>query len=148
MVIITIIRISGVEYNGIIDQVWQFYWSVISAEVAVFMAAAISFRSFFVARNSSRVSSPPPMRSMRFFSDSFLRKFDKRRQSGFSDFGSVVGELPNVPKAHLTGMRTFIDGSGRSFLTSSLSIDGTFEERSYTASLESGPSQSGWREFR
>lgn len=148
LVIITIIRVSGIKYNGMVDQVWQLYWSVISAEVAVLMTCVISFQSFYVARHRSRPSSPPPMHSMKFIRESFIKKLDKKRESGYSDFESAAVGLTDLPNAHLTGGRTFIDGSGRSFLTSSLSVDGTFEERNYTVSLESGPSKSVWREFR
>ena len=48
---------TGLGYRTTIDVIWVFYWSLVSAEVAIFMAAAVSFRTLFVAhRRKSRSS--------------------------------------------------------------------------------------------
>ncbi|PWY71379.1 hypothetical protein BO83DRAFT_427980 [Aspergillus eucalypticola CBS 122712] len=69
MIILSIVRVSGLVYRDIVDTVWETYWQFLSAEVGVFLAAAVSFRSFFVAQN--RTLSPPPFSVKRFLQESF-----------------------------------------------------------------------------
>ncbi|PLB54899.1 hypothetical protein P170DRAFT_483688 [Aspergillus steynii IBT 23096] len=54
MIILSIVRVSGLVYRGFIDSIWETYWQFLSAEVGVFLAASIAFRSFFTARSNSR----------------------------------------------------------------------------------------------
>ncbi|KAL4945663.1 hypothetical protein BDV06DRAFT_219057 [Aspergillus oleicola] len=51
MASLSIIRVSGLVYQGMVDTIWEVYWQ--------FLAAVVSFRSFFVARKNSRVTTPP-----------------------------------------------------------------------------------------
>jgi hypothetical protein len=60
---LNIVRLTGLVYDGAIDTVWSVYWQVIVTEVGVFLAAAASFRSFFVAR--SRKKHPTPAFSVK-----------------------------------------------------------------------------------
>lgn len=104
MIIITVIRVSGVVHKGIFDIIWQMYWLALGGEVGIFMAAAVAFRTFFVAKSHSRDATPPEHR--RFFKSASRRRFRDRDCIGLdSEDGSV---LPRIPGAQLTGMRTFI----------------------------------------
>lgn len=79
--------------------------------MGIFMAAAVAFRAFFVTRNHSKASTPPGKED-RFFSSNFVKKFRKRGVSALDSDNE--GGLPNIPGAQLTGMRTIIDGQGKS----------------------------------
>jgi hypothetical protein len=115
MIATTIARVSGLIYHGMVDTIWETYWTLISAEVGVFMAAGTAFRTFFVTR--SRSKSYKPQENLKyFFPASFAAKFGRKRADPFGDSlddTNSRGRLPrNIPRAHMTGMRTFIDEQG------------------------------------
>lgn len=114
MIAITIVRVSGLVYRDAVDTIWEFYWHVVSANVAIFMASAIAFRSFFVARNSNRPNLSPQDQARRFFQESFMRKFGPKDPYSFGDTTTAASALPSVPRAQLSGIRTFIGRQGRS----------------------------------
>ncbi|KAF2675664.1 hypothetical protein K458DRAFT_381119 [Lentithecium fluviatile CBS 122367] len=113
MVVVTIIRVSGLVKGGLVDTIWEVYWLFLGGEIGIFLASAIAFRSFFITRAQSK-NSTPPRRELRFFSSTFARKF-RRRSVSQLDSGDEQG-LPGIPGAQLTGMRTFIDQEGKSIL--------------------------------
>ncbi|KAF1839161.1 hypothetical protein BDW02DRAFT_643996 [Decorospora gaudefroyi] len=116
MMITTIARVAGLIHNDMVDSIWEIYWTIVSAEVGVFMAAATAFRSFFVARNNIK-GSTPRQQAPRFFSASFVAKFNRKKRSTMDDSLDTQKEspfgLPKVPRAQMTGLRTFIDEQGR-----------------------------------
>ncbi|KAH8701391.1 hypothetical protein GQ44DRAFT_664913 [Phaeosphaeriaceae sp. PMI808] len=132
MMVVTIVRVAGLVYHGMVDTIWEIYWMLVSGEVGVFMAAATAFRSFFVARNESR-NYNSPHRVKLFFSDSFVKKFTRKRTETLDslDCDTEPG-LPGVPRAHMTGMRTFIDEQGRT----KMSQMGSVSERSIKEDME------------
>lgn len=123
LVAITIIRVSGMLAKGtynetslsqqtkFLDFIWVSYWSLLSAEVAVFMAAALSFRSFFVARHNNKNRRD---QARRFFAESFARGFNRKRILDLADIENDANAPSVIPQAHLVGVRTSIDGQGRS----------------------------------
>ena len=139
VVIITIIRIATIVHQDKIDPIWGVYWHIIAAEVGVIMAACMTFRVFFVARN--KPGSPHSSRSAHWYHQSrdfFCRYLSssrwRRRQGPVSRStadsstlcdkchdgrsGRQGQDLPSVPRAHMTGMRTFIDEQGRTVCAS------------------------------
>ncbi|KAB8218830.1 hypothetical protein BDV33DRAFT_205057 [Aspergillus novoparasiticus] len=52
MIALSIVRVCGLENGDMIDTIWETYWQFLSAEVGVFLAAAVSFRSLFVAHKT------------------------------------------------------------------------------------------------
>ena len=135
VMIITVLRIATVVHADKIDPVWGVYWHILAAELGVIMAACMTFRTFFVARNNKR-GSPHSPRSLHWYhqSRSFFRRYLSsgrwRRSKGAdgrsTDDSATLCEkchsgrdgwqgkdLPSVPRAHMTGMRTFIDEQGR-----------------------------------
>lgn len=122
MVIITIIRVSGIVYEDKVDTVWEVYWLVLGGEVGISMAAAIAFRSFFVTRNQSK-STPPPEK-YRFFKSATFRRF-RRRDPLDLDSTDDHG-LPGIPGAQITGIRTFINRQGKSTVDQSQVSKGTW----------------------
>jgi hypothetical protein len=51
MIILSVVRVCGLVAGNMVDTIWETYWQFLSAEVGVFLAAAVSFRSLFVAHN-------------------------------------------------------------------------------------------------
>lgn len=52
MIIVAIIRVSGLHYHGTIDNTWIFLWQQVESCVAVTMLSLTAFRSVFVAGRS------------------------------------------------------------------------------------------------
>ena len=57
LVALSITRVAGLVYHGAVDMIWEVYWQSLSTELGVFLAAASTFRSFFVAQRQKK--SPP-----------------------------------------------------------------------------------------
>jgi len=117
MMATTVTRLAGLIYDEMVDTIWEIYWTLISGEVGVFLAAATAFRSFFVARKASK-NGTPQQQAQRFFSASFVAKFNRKKKSTLDDTMESRNEkgafgLPRVPRAQITGLRTFIDERGR-----------------------------------
>lgn len=128
MIAVTIIRVSGVLLDDKVDAVWESYWLILHAEVGIIMTAVTAFRTFFVARSKHRRGQSPGERThwydgskrllQRAFSLSRWRsKSGEQSSRGYEAQQNVphvfMGALPNVPRAHMTGVRTFIDAQGR-----------------------------------
>ena len=119
MMATTVARLAGLIYNDMVDTIWEAYWTQISGEVGVFLAAATAFRSFFVSRKHSK-SYTAKQQAQRFFSTSFAARFNRKNKRNTLDdtldskqekglFG-----LPIAPRPQMTGLQTFIDAQGRS----------------------------------
>ena len=104
MIITAIIRISAIRISkDSIDVTWEVFWSMVEACVAVTMVSLSVFRSFFVENTSG------PKREQ---DDAYYRnkqKYNWRRKWTGIDTEETEG-LPKIPRAMLTGMRTFIRG--------------------------------------
>ncbi|EMD68471.1 hypothetical protein GGP41_003316 [Bipolaris sorokiniana] len=117
MMATTVARLAGLINNDMVDTIWELYWTVVSAQVGVFLAAATAFRSFFVSRKNSKALTPKEQ-AQRFFSASFAAKFNRKRKDTLLDdtleSGTEKGPLglPAVPRAQMTGLRTFINDQG------------------------------------
>lgn len=101
MIVFASVRISGYKAQGPYGYTWQAFWQEFEACVAVIMVSLTAFRSLFVTaeRKSRRTKfglwhSSPVAR---------LRKVRKTPVSSHDKEG-----LPAIPRATLTGMRTFI----------------------------------------
>jgi hypothetical protein len=58
MVALSIIRVCGLVYGDSIDSVWQTYWQFLGSEIGLFLASAVAFRAFFMARTKSSNAVP------------------------------------------------------------------------------------------
>ena len=105
-VIITVVitQISGLHVPGssTIDVVWETYWQYVEAMVAIIIVCLSAFRSFFVQHNT-RNQSPPKRSWYPGVKASLTNKSS----------GKETYELLPIPGATLTGMRTYIGGTGR-----------------------------------
>jgi hypothetical protein len=114
LIVITIVRVSGLVSKDTVDNVWEIYWTLLSAEVGIILAAGISFRALFVSRsNSKKLNLSPQDQARQFFKRSYLSR--KRRKDTFDTISETEAGLPGIPRAYMTGVRTFIDDQGRSF---------------------------------
>ena len=110
MVITAIVRISGIKLaGGAIDIVWEAFWIQQECSIAVIMVSASAFRSFFVP-NSSRSIAPDPPKPSSYWRKRLLLK----RPISDKDDWKGGNELPQIPRATLTGMRSAIREAGMS----------------------------------
>ena len=54
MIIVTIIRVSGIQYHGKINAAWEILWQILAAEISLILTAVSSFRALFVVRAKER----------------------------------------------------------------------------------------------
>ncbi|MCJ1437073.1 hypothetical protein MMC27_006458 [Xylographa pallens] len=107
MVITAITRISGINLDGgAVDIVWLAFWQQQECSIAVIMVSVSAFRSFFVVSASNHASLRKPKAST-YWRNRLLQK----RSAASSDTEKGVNELPQIPSATMTGMRTAIQGA-------------------------------------
>ncbi|KAE8349704.1 hypothetical protein BDV28DRAFT_151634 [Aspergillus coremiiformis] len=83
MIALSIIRVSGLVYHGAIDSIWQTYWQFLGSEIGVFLASAVAFRSFFMARNKS--STPVKYSIKKALKQSLSGANNRRHPDSFPD---------------------------------------------------------------
>ncbi|KAL8835183.1 MAG: hypothetical protein Q9170_003429 [Blastenia crenularia] len=134
----TIVRIAGIHTGRTIrsiDSVWETYWQFIAANIALSMTAATAFRTFFVSRsadahraadrpgaNSSETLYTKSHKLYRAVISTILPFRRSKSPAGNSERSSSSGGWNNapiemrqqIPRATLTGMRTFIGQQGKS----------------------------------
>ena len=107
MVITAITRISGIKLDGgAVDIVWLAFWQQQECSIAVIMVSVSAFRSFFVVSASNNASPRKPKPST-YWRNRLLQK----RSASSTDTEKGVDELPQIPGATMTGMRTVIQGA-------------------------------------
>lgn len=126
----TIVRIAGIHTGRTvksIDSVWETYWQFIAANIALTMTAVTAFRTFFVSRGAEDRRHPDPGSKENWYSKGrrLLRSvfstrlwYSRRSKSSSrtpggppSSWDDAPMELKqDIPRATLTGMRTFING--------------------------------------
>ena len=137
MVILTITRVCGIKIGGRIDSTWETYWLILSAEFGIILTSVGAFRAFFVSRVKSRrdrgIHSPPKTAQWYHHKKTILKRtfITNRKQLRFGaqaswvnyeaneDHGLAMGKLPDVPRAHITGIRTCVRGQDMTMHTSS-----------------------------
>ncbi len=124
MVALTITRVSGLKFKGNIDTIWETYWLILSAEVGIVLTSVATFRAFFVFcsnRNQDRGIQPLRARMQwchqenRYLKQKFsfsLWQSNSRVQAlswqdeANEDVELPMSNLPDIPRAHITGSRT------------------------------------------
>ena len=106
MVIISLIGISRIRTStDAVDVTWENFWQMVEACIAVIMVSLNAFRTLFMAHRSRQQKSP----NEAWYSRNRRIAFRKRA----TNTGDEEIQLPDIPRATLTGMRTVIAG-GRS----------------------------------
>ncbi|KAL8637846.1 MAG: hypothetical protein Q9228_004931 [Teloschistes exilis] len=129
VILVSITRVAGIKRGG--DKAWQTYFLIVSAEIGVILASISTYRAFYVSRrrtDDNRAGKSrghqkyrflPNRRTIKLFFASSPRPSTPREGSSAEDKWQdeserhPVGSLPQIPSAHLTGMRTFIEGHGQ-----------------------------------
>ena len=129
MAIVASIRVSRLKIRGIIDDVWLFIWQQIEACVAVAMVSLTAFRSAFVKSENSGARKKAAKKPWYSSTVHAIRHNRLHRRSDEEH----LEELPSIPSATLTGMRTFIAGGrhsrkGRQISASPSSFDGELDD--------------------
>lgn len=130
MILVTITRVAGIKIQGQVDQVWESYFIILGGEIGIILTAITAFRSFFVSRNkrdNNRAKRPPEYRTQWYSRNRYLLKLiftpsrwrsSSRSQSAYKGYEAdecghfPIENLPDIPRAHMTGVRTFIDRLG------------------------------------
>ncbi|CAO1598713.1 hypothetical protein XANCAGTX0491_002473 [Xanthoria calcicola] len=133
MVLVTITRIAGIRFNGHIDSVWESYFTIVAAEVGVVLASVSTYRALFVSHRKATIdkaqdqghsSSPKRQLIRRMFVSSPWRYKNKDWSIPNDNEGKRCSQLdealPSIPRAHMTGVRTFINGRGQNTDTSDI----------------------------
>lgn len=125
VVIFTVTRASGLEWQGKLDVLWEVYFQIVAAEIGLILVAMTSFRALFVSRTARNKLSPEKHTS--FWAEAKLalrRLLDPRRwrskhpedmtrgHKPGTTYVGFDGELPSIPGATMTGIHTFIDHQG------------------------------------
>ncbi|KAL9109425.1 MAG: hypothetical protein Q9227_005932, partial [Pyrenula ochraceoflavens] len=132
LIAITLIRASGFKHHGVLDNTWEVYWNFVSTEVGLILTSLAAFRVLFVTQ-AGRHSGWNSASSLRSWLSDRIRRVSRSfrpwswRNSGSTDSNATsqrslfrdekgddfAGLGGNIPRAQMTGIRTFIDGSGR-----------------------------------
>ena len=103
MIVIAVVRISGLRIDENIDLVWEIFWQQAESCIAISMVSFTAFRSLFVndsSRNDSHKVRQWYSSQKRVWNqkNNHIREHDMR-------------ELSVIPSTTLTGIRTIIHGS-------------------------------------
>ena len=108
MIIIAIVRISGFHKNDVNDSVWVLFWYQVEGAVAIITVSITGFRSLL----GIKVSKARERKKRERFWYSQHQKLRARYFQKPTHDEPKTGQLPSIPGATLTGIRTFINGNG------------------------------------
>lgn len=113
MIMIAIVRISVTEVgSNAIDTQWSTFWQNVEADAAVITVSITAFRSMLGVK-ASKVREKKD-RSWYSYRRRFLSRKAKSQETELD-----MDQLPSIPGASMTGMRTFIRGHRNSNLMAS-----------------------------
>lgn len=74
------------------------------------MAAAVSFRTLFIAhRRKSRSELTPQEQARKFFKEERVRRACRKESETLGELDRETTVLPGIPRAYMTSLRTYID---------------------------------------
>jgi hypothetical protein len=103
MICVAFVRAAGFQIGGVADLTWSTYWVYMEACIACIMASITAMRTVFGSTGSR---DPDPQRQRPSYSMRMLI-MRKIRKSGWDEVENTEN-LPEIPSATLSGMRTFI----------------------------------------
>lgn len=118
VVILTVIRITGLSNQGKANAIWETWCIAISAEVGMSLVGVSAFRALYVAKARNRRVNRT-IRSFGWYNKglSIFRRITNTHAARPDDEKKGDTKLENdIPRGTMTGMRTFIDGNGRTRL--------------------------------
>lgn len=112
MIVIAIIRVSKMRPGANdLATMWMTFWHQVEASTAVIMISFSACRSFFVVRES-RLREDRNRHLHWYMSKKNRAAAAARRWMRFHSESEETNELPEIPRATMTGMDTFIRGAG------------------------------------
>lgn len=108
MIIIACVRVLAFNINGTYNAVWGLFWHQAEAAVAIIMVSITAFRSLLGLKALKAQKKKEMERS--WFADRAKQRTRYFKKT--TEAKSESEQLPSIPGATLTGMRTFIDGNG------------------------------------
>lgn len=117
MIIAALIRFSGIGVAGTsIDITWGVFWQFIEGCIAISMVSLTAFRSLFINDGFKL----PQKKAKPMWSS---REWIRNRKLREAKKNEIDNNLPAIPSATLTGMRTLIRGGSHPTLTTQTSVD-------------------------
>ncbi|KAL8919246.1 MAG: hypothetical protein Q9208_006907 [Pyrenodesmia sp. 3 TL-2023] len=128
IILVTITRIAGIEKGGQVDGVWESYFLIVAAEVGIILASVSTYRTLFVShRRGDRAKAKRDLKDQEHFyspTRELIRRVlipspwrSKAREPSTPHENKEhhyhyvdVEALPEIPRAYMTGVRTFING--------------------------------------
>lgn len=114
MIVLTIIRIAGIDLHNHFDTIWVTFWQFLAAEIGLILAAMTAFRSLYVSRTKERRLRSPEDGSLWSSRNFLYRRFGTwgLRSTGHTSSEADAIDV-NIPGGTITGVRTFIKGPGK-----------------------------------
>ena len=136
-----------------VDLAWESFFILIAGEIGIILTAVTAFRTYFVSRHNNKGAKKSPESQNQQYSwsrylfkllltPSLWRSTIKARSAsggGYeaNEYGHLPSEnLPQIPRAHMTGVRTFIDRRGRGTNNSHLMESKAIQEGEETWRLQ------------
>lgn len=125
---VTVIRFYGLRSGDTIDSIWEIYWVLVSAVVGLTLTAVTAFRTFFVSRRKKNgaQASPPQMGQWYAQSSRLIKRLLSPRtwrsqpiERSSEQSPDDLTELPQIPHGTMTGIHTFINGRGSTWISGS-----------------------------
>ena len=108
MIIIASVRILGLTINNTYIAIWGIFWHQAEAAIAIIMVSTTAFRSLLGLKARKAQKKTVVRRYWIAHRPQLLARHFKKATEDESE----SEQLPSIPGATLTGMRTFIDGEG------------------------------------
>ena len=108
MIIIASVRVLSFEINGTYNAVWGLFWHQAEAAISIIMVSITAFRSLLGLKALKARKKKEMERSWFAHRPKLRARYFKKATEDESE----SEQLPSIPGATLTGMRTFIDGNG------------------------------------
>lgn len=118
MVCLAIIRASKINGAVGVDIPWEFFWQFMEAAVAVLMGSLTVFRTLLSSKTgasdehhqAAAGARPWPHARRAYY---VFSSVGRKRRRGDVDLEATHNDLPGVPGATMTGLRTFIRRNNR-----------------------------------
>jgi hypothetical protein len=108
LIIVTIIRASGLVNKGKLDTTWEIFWQIMSAEIGIMIATATTFRALFVAQKTEKGAGSKPRPMLGSTTPKTLSR-RKSQDSSYEEDIEAGNQLANLPRP-LPGVHTSIEG--------------------------------------
>ena len=106
MIIIACIRLSGLRDNT----VWIYFWQYMEACVACIMASILTFRTLFIGDRTREFK--PQRLQQGSIKQRVLHNMKIFNMAAWEKVEDDSSELPEIPSATISGLRTFIRQAG------------------------------------